>query len=163
MVRRTRDRLPHGAPADGRMGVRPHFSAAGTISQCARSRPKIAMTDDTSLEARNYSANAVLRDGGSIHIRAIRADDKDRLLDHFRHMSQDSIYHRFFGLKRSLSDQDLVRFTEIDFTTHTALVATLLSDGGERFIGVGQYVTTGPARAEVAFAVLDEHQGRGVG
>ncbi|HZZ08821.1 MAG TPA: GNAT family N-acetyltransferase [Candidatus Binataceae bacterium] len=121
------------------------------------------MTDDTSLEARNYSANAVLRDGGSIHIRAIRADDKDRLLDHFRHMSQDSIYHRFFGLKRSLSDQDLVRFTEIDFITHMALVATLLRDGGERFIGVGQYVTTGPASAEVAFAVLDEHQGRGVG
>ncbi|HVA39639.1 MAG TPA: GNAT family N-acetyltransferase [Candidatus Binataceae bacterium] len=121
------------------------------------------MSDDTRLEARNYSAHEVLRDGGSIYIRAIRADDKDRLLDHFRHMSQDSIYHRFFGLKHSLTDQDLVRFTEIDFVSHVALVATLRTGGDERFIGVGRYVTTGPARAEVAFAVLDEHQGRGIG
>ncbi len=121
------------------------------------------MTDNTRLEARNYSAHEVLRDGGSIHIRAIRADDKDRLLDHFRHMSQDSIYHRFFGLKHSLTDQDLVRFTEIDFVGHVALVATLRTGADERFIGVGRYVTTGPARAEVAFAVLDEHQGRGIG
>jgi acetyl coenzyme A synthetase (ADP forming)-like protein len=78
-------------------------------------------------------------------------------------MSQDSIYHRFFGLKRSLTDQDLVRFTEIDFASHVALVATLRTGGDERFIGVGRYVTTGPAHAEVAFAVLDEHQGRGIG
>jgi len=115
------------------------------------------------MEAKSYSANEVLRDGGSIHIRAIRADDKARLLDHFRHMSQDSIYHRFFGLKHTLSEQDLVRFTEVDFVTHVALVATLRTGGDERFIGVGRYVTTGPARAEVAFAVLDEHQGRGIG
>ena len=121
------------------------------------------VTDDTSLEARNYSAHEVLRDGGSIHIRGIRADDKERLLDHFRHMSQDSIYHRFFGLKHSLSEQDLVRFTEIDFASHVALVATLRTGGDERFIGIGRYVTTGPARAEIAFAVLDEHQGRGIG
>jgi len=121
------------------------------------------VSDDTTVEARNYSANEVLRDGGSIYIRAIRADDKERLLDHFRHMSQDSIYHRFFGLKHSLTDQELVRFTEIDFASHVALVATLRTGDDERFIGVGHYVTTGPARAEVAFAVLDEHQGRGIG
>ncbi|MGH7914187.1 MAG: GNAT family N-acetyltransferase, partial [Candidatus Binataceae bacterium] len=121
------------------------------------------MADDANLEARNYSAHEVLRDGGSIYIRAIRADDKDRLLEHFRHMSQDSIYHRFFGLKHSLTDEDLIRFTEIDFVGHVALVATLRTDGAERFIGVGRYVTTGPAQAEVAFAVLDQDQGRGIG
>ncbi len=125
--------------------------------------PKMTTTGDTSLEARNYSAHEVLRDGGSIFVRAIRADDKDRLLDHFRHLSQDSIYQRFFGLKHSLSDADLVRFTEIDFVSHVALVATLRTNGDERFIGVSRYVTTGPGYAEVAFAVLDEHQGRGIG
>jgi acetyl coenzyme A synthetase (ADP forming)-like protein len=123
----------------------------------------VIVPDDSSLEARNYSAHEVLRDGGSIYVRAIRPDDKERLLDHFRHMSQDSIYHRFFGLKHSLSEQDLVRFTEIDFVSHVALVATLRVGDDERFIGVGRYVVTGPGSAEVAFAVLDEHQGRGIG
>ncbi len=121
------------------------------------------MADDTSIEARNYSAHEVLRDGGSIYVRAIRSDDKQRLLDHFQHLSQDSVYHRFFGLKASLTREDLVRFTEVDFKAHVALVATLRHDGDERFIGVGRYVSSEPGRAEVAFAVLDEHQGRGIG
>lgn len=120
------------------------------------------MADDTAAE-RNYSAHEVLRDGGSIYVRAIRPDDKQRLLEHFQRMSQESIYHRFFGLKRSLTRDDLVRFTEVDFKTHVALVATLREDGSERFIGVGRYVSSQPKSAEVAFAVLDEHQGRGVG
>jgi acetate---CoA ligase (ADP-forming) len=118
---------------------------------------------DNIADAKNYSAHEVLRDGGSIYIRAIRADDKGRLLDHFRHMSQDSIYHRFFGLKHSLSEQDLARFTEVDFVNHVALVATLRAEGDERFIGVARYFVTRPLSAEVAFAVLDEHQGRGIG
>src|SRR5260370_39400175 len=139
------------------MGVRERKSDAGSSSARARGRLEIVMADDASLDARNYSANAVTRDGGAIHIRAFRADDKERLLDHFRHMSQDSIYHRFFGLKRTLSEQDLVRFTEIDFVTHVALVATLRTGADERFIGIGRYVTTGPARAEIAFAGPYEH------
>jgi acetate---CoA ligase (ADP-forming) len=121
------------------------------------------MTDDAATDLRNYSAHEVLRDGGSIRIRAIRPDDKERLLEHFNRMSQDSIYHRFFGLKRSLTPAELVRFTELDFKAHVALVATLREDGEERFIGVSRYICTVPGRAEVAFAVLDEHQGRGVG
>lgn len=121
------------------------------------------MADDTAVEVSNYSAHEVLRDGGSIYIRAIRPDDKQRLLEHFQRMSQESIYHRFFGLKHSLTRDDLVRFTEVDFKTHVALVATLREDGTERFIGVGRYVSSRPGSAEVAFAVLDEHQGRGVG
>jgi acetyl coenzyme A synthetase (ADP forming)-like protein len=121
------------------------------------------MTDDTAAEVRNYSAHEVLRDGGSIYIRAIRPDDKQRLLEHFQRMSQESIYHRFFGLKHSLTRDDLVRFTEVDFKTHVALVATLREEGTERFIGVGRYVSSSPGSAEVAFAVLDAHQGRGVG
>jgi GNAT superfamily N-acetyltransferase len=122
-----------------------------------------ADSDDAVIDAVSYSAHEVLRDGGSIRIRAIRPDDKDRLLEHFRHLSRDSVYHRFFGLKRSLTPSELVRLTELDFKNHVGLVATLLADGDERFIGVGRYICTEPGRAEVAFAVLDEHQGKGIG
>ena len=112
----------------------------------------------------HYSAEEVLRDGGSIHVRALRPDDRERLLHHFKSLSQDSIYHRFFGLKRTLSDEELVRLTKLDFVAHVGLVATLRDGGGERFIGVARYIRlTDPTHAEVSFAVLDEHQGRGIG
>ena len=111
----------------------------------------------------HYSAEEILRDGGSIYVRAIRADDRERLLRHFKELSEDSRYHRFFGVKRSLSEADLTRLTQLDLVNHVGLVATLWHKGEERFIGDARYVRgTDPARAEVAFAVVDEHQGRGI-
>jgi len=112
----------------------------------------------------NYSVGEVLRDGTRILIRAIRPDDKPLLLNHFHSLSERSIYYRFFGHKRSLEPADLHELTELDFLNHVGLAATVEAEGGERFIGVGRYLRSrDTTEAEVAFAVLDEFQGRGVG
>src|SRR5690242_8268208 len=116
-------------------------------------------------DPRHYAAEAILRDGGSIHVRALRPDDRERLLDHFHRLSARSVYFRFFGAKRRLTDAELDDFTHLDFIERAALVATLRERGEERIIGVGRYATVPgrPHAAEVAFAVADEHQGRGIG
>jgi acetate---CoA ligase (ADP-forming) len=111
----------------------------------------------------HYSAEELLRDGGSIHVRSIQPDDRERLLHHFKELGEDSRYHRFFGVKRSLNEAELTQLTQLDFVNHVGLVATIRYAGEERFIGDARYVRSAdPARAEVAFAVVDEHQGRGV-
>jgi acetyl coenzyme A synthetase (ADP forming)-like protein len=120
------------------------------------------------MDAHHYSKDELLRDGASIRVRAIRPDDKPRLIKHFESLSARSVQFRFFGAKRRLTDAELQRFTEPDFVHHVALVATLLGGDGERIIGVGRYFQLEPAagqprRAEVAFAVLDEFHGRGIG
>lgn len=108
-----------------------------------------------------------LRDGCAIRIRTIRPDDKQRLLGHFSRLSVQSVYQRFFGFKKALTQEDLVHFTELDFVDAVGLVATLGQGDQERIVGVGRYFV-GPAapgvprRAEVAFAVEDAHQGRGI-
>ncbi len=114
-------------------------------------------------EAAAHSATETLLDGSSILIRAIKPDDKQRLQHHFKSLSERSIYHRFFGHKRSLNESDLRALTELDFVDHVGLVATIGREASERFIGVGRYLKSHPATAEVAFAVLDEYQGRGIG
>ena len=116
-------------------------------------------------DPRQHSAEEILRDGGSILIRAIRPDDRERLVEHFRRLSARSVYFRFFNAKRRLTDDELDRFTRLDFVQQAALVATLRERRDERIIGVGRYaMLPGDAHAaEVAFAVADEHQGRGIG
>jgi acetyl coenzyme A synthetase (ADP forming)-like protein len=123
------------------------------------------MTATVTSDSRHYAAEAIMRDGSSIHIRAMRPDDKDRLLDHFSRLSAQSVYFRFFRAKKRLTDDELVQFTELDFVHSAALVATLGQGKDEKFIGVGRYsvVDAEAQRAEVAFAVADNYQGRGVG
>src|SRR4051812_44782302 len=87
----------------------------------------------------HYATDALLRDGGSIHIRAIRPDDKQRLLALFERLSSRSVYFRFFQTKQRLTDAELRYFTELDFTQDAALVATLQEEQEEHIIGVGRY------------------------
>ena len=115
-------------------------------------------------DAHKYSVDATMLDGAAVHIRAIRPDDQARLHEHFKSLSEQSIYFRFMGIRRDLSPQDLKHLTELDFKSHVGLAATLTENGRERFIGVGRYICgNDPHRAEVAFAILDEFQGHGIG
>jgi RimJ/RimL family protein N-acetyltransferase len=115
------------------------------------------------LDPAHYQVDETLQDGGLIHIRAIQPDDRERLLEHFHSLSEESVYYRFFGLKHSLTDQELTQFTQLDFVKHVGLVATGYADGLERLIGVSRYIRNpDESHAEVAFAVSDADQGRGI-
>ena len=116
-----------------------------------------------------YAADALLRDGRSIRVRAIRPDDKERLRGLFRRQSQETIHYRFFGAKASLTEDELRYFTELDFERHVGLAAVRGSGPEEEFLGVARYVRCdgdrafGAHRAEFAVAVADAEQGHGVG
>lgn len=113
-----------------------------------------------------YHVAEQLRDGRSITIRAIRPDDKKRLLEAFRGLEESTIRSRFFGPRKSPSAQELAWATEIDFVHHAALVASLEDRANERIIGVGRYVrvesASSPLVAEVAFVVEEDFQGQGI-
>ena len=116
---------------------------------------------------KEFSSQAVLRTGTSVHLRAIREDDKQRLIDGFHRLTGKSIYFRFFSGKKKLTQKELKYFTEVDFEHHVALVATIVNDNEEEIIGIGRYVELEDNEtekvAEVAFAIDDIHQHLGLG
>ncbi len=118
-------------------------------------------------DCRWYCIRTHLQDGYDITIRAITPEDKKLLTDGFSRLSKKSVKFRFFGLKNELTNEELVYLTEIDHEKHVALVATIGRAESEQIVGVGRFIesdTSAPIRtAEVALAVVDEHQNRGIG
>jgi RimJ/RimL family protein N-acetyltransferase len=115
------------------------------------------------LNAAKYSALEVLRNGRRIEIRALRTGDRAELLDAIERTSAQSLYRRFFGAKRDFSEKEIEFFTNIDFVNHVALVATVEEGSRAVIVGGGRYIIVRPGSAEVAFAVVDEYQGQGIG
>src|SRR5579864_7723887 len=103
--------------------------------------------------------DALLADGGLVHVRPIRPSDADAHRAFFAHQSEQSVYFRFFGHRSALTDREVTHFTSVDYHDRMAFVAFLNND----LVGIGRYDRLGACdAAEVAFAVADEHQGRGL-
>src|SRR4051794_37700163 len=107
---------------------------------------------------RHWEADVVLRDGKTAHIRPIRAEDAELLVEFYGRVSDRSKYYRFFSPMPHLSDRDVTRFTHVDHDQRVAFVLTLQG----QMIAVGRYDVVAPGEAEVAFLVEDQHQGRGI-
>ena len=103
-----------------------------------------------------------LPSGARFTVRPIEAGDKAALACFFRRLSDESRRRRFLGPKPSLTKRDLAFLTEVDQRRHVALVAL---DAADAIVGVARYAAWPgePARAELAFAVVDEWHGRGLG
>jgi len=102
-----------------------------------------------------------LRDGSTLAVRPIEPGDKEDLAQGFEGLSDDSRYKRFLSPTPHLSDAQLRYLTEVDHHDHEALVALADSGAGP---GVARFVRLPdePGSAEVAVAVRDDWQGRGV-
>ncbi len=104
--------------------------------------------------------DVVLRDGSTIRIRPIRPDDGDGLQNMLGQMSRQSVYHRFFKVKDHLTQGEIDTFTRLDYRDRMAFVA----ERGGAIVGVGRYhrLAETPDTAEIAFAVVDAQQGKGI-
>ncbi len=105
-----------------------------------------------------------LRDGTRVLLHPLRPSDRDVYLRGFEHLSAASRYMRFFSPKNALSESELRYFLDVDHHDHEAIAATDLSHGGEG-VGVARFVRDhdNPGVAEVSIAIVDSHQGRGLG
>jgi RimJ/RimL family protein N-acetyltransferase len=115
------------------------------------------------LEPANYSAFETLRDGRRAEIRALKSGDRADLIAAVARSSPQSLYRRFFAVKRDFTEPEIEFFLNVDFVNHVALVAIVDVAGQAVIAGGARYVVVQPGRAEIAFTVVDQYQGQGIG
>ena len=104
-----------------------------------------------------------LRDGSRVPVREVRAGDAAALRRLVGRSSARSVYLRYFGPMKELSEAQARRFAEVDGVRRYALVALDPEDEGQ-IIAVVRYDREGETgAAEYAALVEDRFQGRGLG
>lgn len=106
-----------------------------------------------------------LDDGSAVGLRPIHPHDREQLLEGFAGLSEQSRFHRFLAPMAKLTEQQASYLTELDQVDHFAWGAGIPESGELRGIGVARYVRhqDDPEAAEIAVAVTDAYQGRGLG
>ena len=105
-------------------------------------------------------ADVALRDGSTAHIRPVRPDDQEALLEFLRGLSLDTVAFRFFS--GAVDTEKVARWMiDVDYADRFGLLASI---GPSHEVAAHvSYVRIGPDRAEVGLEVGDAHQGHGLG
>jgi RimJ/RimL family protein N-acetyltransferase len=98
-------------------------------------------------------------------VRPIVPEDEPLLHEAVASMSERTVYFRFFSPLKRMPDAMAHRLAVVDYHDRFAVVATShRPNGKERILGVARYDrAAGTDVAEVAVAVIDEFQRRGLG
>jgi len=104
------------------------------------------------------------RSGQPILLRPVRISDEALLKDFFYSLSDRSLYRRFMTPTLAMPHERLQEYVVIDYTKEMIILAVVEEGKKTEVVGVGEYyVEDDGIRANVAFAVRDSCQNRGVG
>lgn len=106
-----------------------------------------------------YGRHMQTRFVDGLTIRPLRNGDSETVSALFARLGERSRERRFCGAKPRLSELELSNLARVD-REHHVLVGYV--DGDSEPVGIARLVRTG-ASAEIAFAIADEYQRRGVG
>jgi len=110
-----------------------------------------------------------LKDGTPVTIRPIRPEDEPAMVRFHEHLSERSVYFRYFHmlkLNQRVAHERLTRICFIDYDREMALVAERRDPAAaeREILGVGRLTKLrGVNEAEFAVVIRDEMQGKGLG
>jgi acetate---CoA ligase (ADP-forming) len=114
-------------------------------------------------EGKTFSEYALLRDGQSVLLRTATADDIPAVERFMQSVSPESLQMRFMAAVSYVARSMIEFMCTGDPRDRLCLLAIDGQGPDARVIGMGNYVSLGVSwKAEVAFLVHDEFQGRGI-
>jgi acetyltransferase len=115
-----------------------------------------------------YATEFQANDGTRFEVRPIRPEDEPLMVDFHRHLSEKTVYYRYFSpleLDVRVAHERLSKRCSIDYHNEIALVALCSDAGGEQRLAAVARLIKVPDHnsAEVAFVVADQYQHHGLG
>lgn len=112
-----------------------------------------------------YETEVLLKDGSSILLRPIKRDDTEAWCAFLSRLSAHTKYLRFHHhAPKEMGQDDAVRFCTVDYKIMFAFVAEIRKGKHKEIVAVARYYhLPGKQSAEVAFAIEDVYQGKGLG
>ncbi len=97
-------------------------------------------------------------------VRPLRPDDTGRLRDFFYSHTLETIYHRYFTVKKELTPDEALHLCSVDFRERMAFGVFSGVHDQERIVGVARYDLDPRSNlAETAIVVGEDMRGRGIG
>jgi len=107
-------------------------------------------------------------DGTRLNVRPIRPEDEPLMAEFHHHLSEETVYRRYFAPLRldvRVAHERLLKRCLVDYHNEMALVATCRhASEKEQIAAIARLVKIGDSnRAEIAFVVADQYQHHGLG
>ena len=107
--------------------------------------------------------NHVFKGGLKAHVRAIKMTDEPMIKDLFYHLSESSVYFRYFTPRKSMPHENLQRYVSVTEEEGLSIVVTVGPRENRKIIGEARYLLQPDKQlADVAFMVDEEFHGRGI-
>src|SRR5215475_2687850 len=105
----------------------------------------------------------ILKDGSTATVRVATVEDATAVADFFHRLSPESRQHRFFSYSEPTSEFVRSLCDSSNPRSKLTLVVTRRASGQDAVVAAGSYIARDEKSAEVAMAVEDRFQGKGLG
>lgn len=107
--------------------------------------------------------DAVFKGGLKARVRPIKPSDESMVQDLFYHLSESSVYFRYFTHRKSMPHENLQRYVNVSEDEGLSLVVAIGPRENQRIIAESRYMLEPDKEfADVAFMVDEEFHGRGI-
>ncbi len=106
-----------------------------------------------------------IRNSTYLCFKQLEKEDREKFIEGFKKLSPNTVFHRFFGFMKELTEKQVEDLLNTNKTDHIAWTAFDIIDDEAYGVGVGRFKRseTTPNEAELALTVIDEYQNKGVG